>query len=196
MKSDTKEKIFQTSKKLWFAKGYENTTMRDIASACGISIGNLTYHYPRKDDILMVYHDRILDMAKNAAGQEENGVCGSLMWIGIEYAFLDYIVSNPSISDLYCQVMNSPELRTRYIAAHDKLYQEWSGEKDTEKATAAMSFLEFGMMQMKYLEADFDHTINEIFHVHHEFLPHPSYDLSVLADGIALGKKFSSRIHG
>lgn len=190
MKMNTKEKIFQASKKLWFEKGYENTTMRDIASACNMAIGNLTYHYPKKDDILMVYHDRILNAANEIARRRQNGRDGSVIWIGIESAFLRYIVNSPAISELYRQVINSPDLRGRYIDAHDSLYQEWSGEKGTKKATTAMSFLAFGMMQMHDLEQDFDHMISHLFHVHREFLDHPSYSLSVLPDGIALGQEF------
>ncbi len=46
-----KQKIIQTSSKLFYEKGFKRTTSRDIAGALGISLGSLTYHFPNKTDI-------------------------------------------------------------------------------------------------------------------------------------------------
>lgn len=49
---ETKEKILAVAKDLFNEKGYENVRMRDISSQLGISVGNLTYHFKKKEDIL------------------------------------------------------------------------------------------------------------------------------------------------
>ncbi len=48
----TKEKILQTALELFNAKGCENVTTNHIASSCGISPGNLYYHYKNKEEII------------------------------------------------------------------------------------------------------------------------------------------------
>ena len=49
----TKEKIIETSIKLFNEKGCLNTSTRHIADELGISIGNLYYHYKNKEEILI-----------------------------------------------------------------------------------------------------------------------------------------------
>lgn len=52
MKKDTRQEILQTAKALFNRRGYNNVTTRDIAEAMGISKGNLTYHFRKKEDII------------------------------------------------------------------------------------------------------------------------------------------------
>lgn len=61
MKSNIKDEILQTAKLLFNQQGYEAVSMRDIARAVGISVGNLTYHFPRKADILLT----LLSLSRN-----------------------------------------------------------------------------------------------------------------------------------
>lgn len=42
----TKERIRRTASRLFSERGYRAVTMRNIADELGISVGNLTYHYP------------------------------------------------------------------------------------------------------------------------------------------------------
>lgn len=41
--------------------GYSRFTMRKVATAAGISLGNLNYHFPRKDDLLKALLETIFD---------------------------------------------------------------------------------------------------------------------------------------
>ncbi|MCB4763468.1 MAG: TetR/AcrR family transcriptional regulator [Sulfurovum sp.] len=47
----SKEKILKVSAKLFKIKGYYNTTMSDIASACGLLKGSIYHHFKSKDEI-------------------------------------------------------------------------------------------------------------------------------------------------
>lgn len=50
------QQIVEGACKIFFEKGYHPTTIRDIAKACGMSMGQL-YHYIRsKDDVLYLIH--------------------------------------------------------------------------------------------------------------------------------------------
>ena len=61
MVENIKQIIAEASRELFNANGYQKVTMRRIADRCGISVGNLTYHYPHKEDLLMLEHDGILN---------------------------------------------------------------------------------------------------------------------------------------
>ncbi|MDO5377363.1 MAG: TetR/AcrR family transcriptional regulator [Clostridia bacterium] len=51
------EKILANARRLFNEQGYAKVTMRQIADALGISVGNLTYHFPRKKDIAFALMD-------------------------------------------------------------------------------------------------------------------------------------------
>ncbi len=48
-----KERILQSAWELFREKGYEDVSLRAIAEHAGTTIGNLTYHYPQKEDLVM-----------------------------------------------------------------------------------------------------------------------------------------------
>jgi len=48
---DTRGKILTTAAQLFEQQGYRSVSMRAIAASLGISVGNLTYHFPHKQDI-------------------------------------------------------------------------------------------------------------------------------------------------
>lgn len=48
----TKEKILFSSLFLFNKKGVGETSMRDIAEECKMSVGNLTYHFKKRDDLV------------------------------------------------------------------------------------------------------------------------------------------------
>lgn len=51
-KQTTKEAIISAARKLFVEKGYDSVGMRDIATVLSISVGNLTYHFKKKEDLL------------------------------------------------------------------------------------------------------------------------------------------------
>lgn len=52
MRKDIREEILAAAKMLFVENGYHGVSMQDIADAVGISKGNLTYHFPRKENIM------------------------------------------------------------------------------------------------------------------------------------------------
>lgn len=61
---DTQMKIQEAARKLFNEKGYRNVSMRAIAAACGIAVGNLTYYYPHKQDIVTALMERTFTETK------------------------------------------------------------------------------------------------------------------------------------
>lgn len=52
MKISTKQKILDTARTLFNNYGYNSVSLRDIARAVGISEGNLTYHFKKKENLM------------------------------------------------------------------------------------------------------------------------------------------------
>ncbi|WP_375578214.1 TetR/AcrR family transcriptional regulator [Marivirga tractuosa] len=65
----TKEKILETARILFNTHGISAISSKSIAEEMGISYGNLCYHYPKKDDIILQLY---LNMQKNVEQQFKN----------------------------------------------------------------------------------------------------------------------------
>lgn len=61
-KQTAKEDILMAARKLLMQDGSSGTSMRDIAAELGISVGNLTYYYKTKIELM---EDVVLDLHKN-----------------------------------------------------------------------------------------------------------------------------------
>lgn len=61
----TKDKIADTALLLFNTIGMESVTVRDIASKMKISVGNLSYHFPKKDSIIELLYDNLVKELDN-----------------------------------------------------------------------------------------------------------------------------------
>lgn len=50
--SSTRSQILSAARRLFNEQGCSRVTMRALADALGISVGNVTYHFPRKQDLV------------------------------------------------------------------------------------------------------------------------------------------------
>jgi AcrR family transcriptional regulator len=57
--AQTKRLIIDTAVRLFREQGYEKTTMRAIASAAGLSVGNAYYYFPSKDHLVQEFYTLI-----------------------------------------------------------------------------------------------------------------------------------------
>ena len=57
----TRAQLLGISLRLFREKGFEATTMRDIAAEAGMSLGAFYYYYPSKDSIVLDYYRQVQD---------------------------------------------------------------------------------------------------------------------------------------
>lgn len=57
MSSDTRSNILKAARRLFNEQGFEQVTMRKIASEAGVGVGNVTYYFPRRQDIVAALMD-------------------------------------------------------------------------------------------------------------------------------------------
>ena len=55
----TRERILEAALDLFRRHGYEATTMRTIASAAGVSLGNSYYYFPSKDHLVQAFYEQM-----------------------------------------------------------------------------------------------------------------------------------------
>jgi len=59
------DQIVQGALRLFFQKGFNRTSIREIASACGMSMGQLYHYISSKDDILFLVHKHMHELVVN-----------------------------------------------------------------------------------------------------------------------------------
>jgi AcrR family transcriptional regulator len=68
----TKERILDTALQLFNKQGVESITTRHIAKEMNISHGNLCYHFPRKEDIIIkLYQNLVEELDQEIAGLQK-----------------------------------------------------------------------------------------------------------------------------
>src|SRR5579862_4191303 len=53
---DTRRKIYDAAMELFREKGFEETTMRDIAAKAGVALGGAYYYFSSKDAIVLAFY--------------------------------------------------------------------------------------------------------------------------------------------
>jgi AcrR family transcriptional regulator len=84
-------RIFDAALNLFRTRGFEETTMRDIASAAGVSLGSAYYYFESKEDLVMAFYERAMEamaprleaVVANPASFEET--VGALIAAKFEY---------------------------------------------------------------------------------------------------------------
>ncbi len=67
--ASTKDRILDVALELFTEKGFDRTSLREIAERLGVTKAALYYHFASKDDILMALHMRLHEFGKEALSQ-------------------------------------------------------------------------------------------------------------------------------
>ena len=63
----TRNLIFETALGLFRDRGFDATTMREIAARAGMSLGATYYYFPSKESIVAAYYDHVQDQHRQRA---------------------------------------------------------------------------------------------------------------------------------
>ena len=66
---NTRELVLRTAREVLVSEGYANFSIRRVADAAGITVGNLTYHFPGKHDLVRALIALLI--SEYAAAQEQ-----------------------------------------------------------------------------------------------------------------------------
>lgn len=119
MSASTREKIKKTALSLFARKGYDGTTMNDIAKQVGIKTPSLYAHFNGKEELFFsVYEDwaneyvELMERIMNTA--ESMDIEDSLFYIFEQY--IDYYMKNPEKQSFINQfnMFTPPELKEKF----------------------------------------------------------------------------------
>lgn len=110
---NTKERILKAALILFNKAGYSNISSKAISKNLGISYGNLCYHFPKKDDIVMRLHQNFLDEVDDSMQKLEGEIfefdfmlksLKQLMELTLKYRFFllnsyDLVIKYPEIKE-------------------------------------------------------------------------------------------------
>jgi AcrR family transcriptional regulator len=111
---DTREQILDVALDLFVERGYDNTSLREIAERMGFSKAALYYHFPSKDAILMALHLRVHALGHDSFDQLEPDNIDPNQWAALFDAMLDAMLSNRQLFLLH----------TREQAAFSKIHEQ------------------------------------------------------------------------
>lgn len=65
---DTRRKIYEAAMELFREKGFEETTMRDIAGKAGVALGGTYYYFSSKDAIVLAFYREMQETSTPLVG--------------------------------------------------------------------------------------------------------------------------------
>src|SRR5262245_8910041 len=114
--------ILRAAGRIFRARGFADTGMRDIAAAADLSVAHLYHHFSGKDEILFFCQDRSLDLMLAAvaqAGRIRTGAADRLRHVLIAHAEAVLDDVEGAVAHLATDAL-SPRLRRRIVAKRDR----------------------------------------------------------------------------
>jgi AcrR family transcriptional regulator len=93
----TRERILDIALELFSERGYDKTSLRDIAERLGTTKAALYYHFARKEDILLELHMRLHDLGRDVLRRLDELDTGQAIveaWPALMDAVIDRVAEN------------------------------------------------------------------------------------------------------
>jgi AcrR family transcriptional regulator len=126
-RGSTRDRILDIALELFNERGYDKTSLREIADRLGTTKAALYYHFQRKEDILLALHLRLHDLGHemfDRVGDLDDSQCTTQVWDELLDHFIDQLLSNREIFILHERNRNAFEVlehSERHQAAHEDL---------------------------------------------------------------------------
>lgn len=150
MKISTKQKILAVARTLFNDYGYNSVSLRDIAKAVGISEGNLTYHFKKKENLIESLLLEVVDTFPTGTPQtlEELDAIFEDLQQNVQknlYFFLHYAQLSQS----------SPEICQKQSIRYSKLLEKLK--------RAFQNLNEAGLLRDEVFSGEYDNMIDTLY---------------------------------
>lgn len=150
MKKNTRQEILDAARLLFNKYGYNSVSLRDIAREVGISQGNLTYHFSKKENIV----ESLISESKDTFPTDIPQTLEEL-----DAAFLDIqqvIQQNSYFFLHYTQLsQTSPEIYKKQRARYRELFEKFKNAFDNLHAV--------GLLHDELFPGEYDHAIDLLY---------------------------------
>ena len=114
----TRDRILDVSLDLFLEKGYDKTSLREIAEQLGFSKAALYYHFASKEDIFKALHNRLHALSLNNLSHLGDQTLTLRSWATLLDGFIDMIPANRKL--LAMRERN----RAAFDSLHDTLHKK------------------------------------------------------------------------
>ena len=118
--ASTRQRILDIALDLFTEKGFDKTSLREIAAELGFSKAAVYYHFASKDDILMALHLRFHDVTREAVDRLGDKSPDLRAWVEVLDDFIDKMLANRKLFVMH----------ERNRAAFEQLHQKANYELD------------------------------------------------------------------
>jgi len=112
----TKEVILQTALELFRDRGFEVTTMRDIAKAAKVATGAAYYYFPSKEAIVAAYYDQVQRSHAEKVREELKGKAELRERLGtVVHSKLEILKDDRKFLGALFRYTGDPDILCRYL---------------------------------------------------------------------------------
>ena len=161
----TKEKILHTALRLFNEKGTENISTRHIAADMKISVGNLHYHYPTKNAVILALMGRCTQRTDALAILLEEEPPGPHNWTAVMQLTFEVILD-------YRFLFNDRLVLTRRIPEFEDLFKEIVARRKAEFERFLSGLREQGLLRTDLPPIQFDALFTQIIILYNSWSGH------------------------
>jgi AcrR family transcriptional regulator len=119
----TRERILDIACDLFIDKGFDKTSLREIAERLGFSKAALYYHFASKDDILLALHYRLHEVLQETLGTLSRDETGVASWTKMLDRVIDEMLTNRKLFVLHER--NRAALEQLHSASHESDHEDF-----------------------------------------------------------------------
>jgi AcrR family transcriptional regulator len=175
----TRERILDVALDLFIEKGFDKTSLREIAEQLGVTKAALYYHFASKEDILRALHMRLHEFGLDALNELSEQEPTPARWADLLDKIVDQMLDHRKIFLLHQR--NEAALEALHREDHDLQHQDLQASVQRVLSDERLSVKERVRMA-----ASFGAVLGGIFMSGDAFADVPSSELSdILRDAVA-----------
>lgn len=136
-----RDRLAQAALDLFRDRGYEQTTVDDIAERAGLGRATFFRHYRSKEDVIFPDHDRLLDQVRDRLRSADHGTPLAAACDAVRLVLAHYLDEGDLARLRYALTAAVPALRDREIvsvARYQRLFREYIAGRSNGGAGAAL----------------------------------------------------------
>jgi AcrR family transcriptional regulator len=175
--TSTRDRILNAALDLFIEKGFDKSSLREIAEQIGVTKAALYYHFASKEDILMALHQRLHEFGSDALAQLGDQDPSSALWADLLDKVVDQMLAHRRIFLLHQR--NQAAFEALHKEDHDASHQDLQ-----ENFRRVLSDSRVSVRDRVRMAASFGAVMGGIFMSGDAFGDVPSAELSEILRGV------------
>ncbi len=172
----TRERILDVALDLFIEKGFDKTSLREIAEQLGVTKAALYYHFASKEDILMALHLRLHEFGLDALNELSEEEATPARWADLLDKIVDQMLAHRKIFLLHQR--NEAAFEALHREEHDAQHQDLQASVQRMLSDEGLS-----VRDRVRMAASFGAVLGGIFMSGDAFADVPSSELSDILRG-------------